>query len=471
VRISNLPSTVTKEQLLKRLDIGSELCVRLNLPDKPNPSSSMVAYLINQPSENFIRHKILAWHDKTFSEATSNKMQCQLEMNMDFFDWDDKTDLLAANARSRASSSASSTVGNIRSTITKIAPWYKGKKESNVNDDEPTKTNIQTKRNGNVGDSESTVHIREPADMAQLAPQWRWTNKRLSNDQAGMGCIYSLVNKENKQIKAAIKVYMTQHNPTARLYAQHDKIVLEKLTGKQTILSSLIVNLHILLGLNGVPKLILSNIDAENGTELNNDLWIIMEHIEGVTLHEFMRNHSISLRDELLITLHLLDIVKQIHNRHVIHGNINPQNIIIKTESIPDNDNSQFSCDKISLLLTDFSLASINQEDNEQNGRMFFPSNQNSAFAVGYNYSQPQEIFYCTPQIEMQSAMNDTEKNKQHNFWHSPTIDTSHIGAILFYMITKCYPRESRDINGQAPHEIKKHISIINEELKKATGK
>jgi serine/threonine protein kinase len=232
--------------------------------------------------------------------------------------------------------------------------------------------------------------------------------------------------------------------------------------------------LYILLGLNGVPKLIVSNIDAENGTELNNDLWIIMEHIEGVTLYEFMRNHSISLRDELLITLHLLDIVKQIHSRHVIHGSINPQNIIIKTESIPDNDNSQFSCDKISLLLTDFSLASINQEnkeDNEQNGRMFFPTNQNPALAVGYNYSQPQEIFYRAPQIEMQPAMNDTEKNKQQNFWHSPTIDTSHIGAILFYMITKCYPRESRDIHGQAPHEIKKHISIINEELKKATGK
>jgi hypothetical protein len=75
--------------------------------------------------------------------------------------------------------------------------------------------------------------------MAQLAPQWRWTNKRLSNDQAGMGRIYSLVDKKNKQIRAAIKVYMTQHNPTARLYAQHDKIALEKLTGKHTILSSL----------------------------------------------------------------------------------------------------------------------------------------------------------------------------------------------------------------------------------------
>jgi hypothetical protein len=246
VRISNLPSTVTKEQLLKRLDLESEVFLRLNLPDKPNSSSSMVAYLINQPSENFIRRKIRAWHGKTVSDDASNKMQCQLEMNMDFFDWGDKTDLLAANARSRASSSASSTVGNI---TTKLAPWYKGKKESlpmpfqtaqpNVNDDEPTKTNIQTKRNGNVGDSESTLHIRESADMAQLAPQWRWTNKRLSNDQAGMGRIYSLVDKKNKQIRAAIKVYMTQHNPTARLYAQHDKIALEKLTGKHTILSSL----------------------------------------------------------------------------------------------------------------------------------------------------------------------------------------------------------------------------------------
>ncbi len=253
VRISNLPWTVTKEQLLKRLDIGSEVFLRLNLPDKPNSSSSMVAYLINQPSEKFIRDKILAWHGKTFSEGTSNKMQCQLEMNMDFFDWDDKTDLLASNARSRASSSASSTAGNIRSTKTKLPPWCKGKKESlpmpfqtaesNINDDEPTKI----KRNGNVGDSESTVHIREPVDMAQLAPQWRWTNKRLSNDQAGMGCTYSLVHKKKTQIKAAIKVYMTQHNPTARLYAQHERIALEKLTGKQTILSSLIVNLYILL--------------------------------------------------------------------------------------------------------------------------------------------------------------------------------------------------------------------------------
>jgi len=134
LRISNLPPTSTKQELKKRLNLNaSKDLPRLILPEKQNPNSPMVVYLINQPSENFLRNKIREWNDKPFSESTPNKIKCQLEMNMDFFDWNDKSGLSETFVRSRTSSSISNTSSTTRLITTKYARWYKGDTDNKMN--------------------------------------------------------------------------------------------------------------------------------------------------------------------------------------------------------------------------------------------------------------------------------------------------------------------------------------------------
>ncbi|CAF3972183.1 unnamed protein product, partial [Rotaria magnacalcarata] len=224
------------------------------------------------------------------------------------------------------------------------------------------------------------------------------------------------------------------------------------------------------LRLNGVPKLIDANV---NNTK-NNTPWIIMGNIEGVTLHDFVPTTSIDLHNALIITLKLLHTVKQINRRNVIHRNINPHNIIIKTSSIKENNQNQSSFENINLVLIDFDLAYIDQQTDEHNQKMdgiFYSDNIDLINPLKCKRPQSNQIFYRVPQIEKRSMINHVVKNEQDdNLCRSSTIDTSHICAILFWLITKSYPRESRDIDGKAPHEKKHHIRIIEEELTRASG-
>ena len=139
MRFSNVPSTITKEQLRQRMDIAVKYSDRLEFaPEEYISNGLMVVYFVQQPSENFIRSKIRSWHDKPYSNNQSSKIKCQLERNMSFFDWENDEDF---STRSRASN----TNNQIRSTKTKLAPWYNGNQDSSS--DESNLRPVQTKRN------------------------------------------------------------------------------------------------------------------------------------------------------------------------------------------------------------------------------------------------------------------------------------------------------------------------------------
>jgi hypothetical protein len=68
--------------------------------------------------------------------------------------------------------------------------------------------------------------------MIHLAPQWRWTGEKLSNDRTNTGDVYSLVDKTNREVNAVIKIYKNALNQRASRCAQRERIVLQKLKGK-----------------------------------------------------------------------------------------------------------------------------------------------------------------------------------------------------------------------------------------------
>jgi serine/threonine protein kinase len=178
-----------------------------------------------------------------------------------------------------------------------------------------------------------------------------------------------------------------------------------------------------------------------------------MEYIEGVTLREFIRTtNPVSFRHKLIITLNLLNIVKEIHSRNIVHRHINPDNIMIRTPLVDaENNHHLLYNDKINLTLIGYSRACVTQDD-ELNNRMIFEDDRNHLW----------NTFYQTPQLEGQMSTDDLIR--------SPTIDTSCVCAVLFWMITKDDPKESRNIHIEAPHQRKEYIKLIHDELKRATG-
>jgi len=90
LRISNLPATTTKEELVKLLRITEEHSTRLIFKeDQDKNSSSVVAYLIHQRALKYLRSLIHQLHNHYGSDDPSNKVKCQVEINADFYNWDD----------------------------------------------------------------------------------------------------------------------------------------------------------------------------------------------------------------------------------------------------------------------------------------------------------------------------------------------------------------------------------------------
>ena len=207
--------------------------------------------------------------------------------------------------------------------------------------------------------------------------------------------------------------------------------------------------------MDGIPDVLTSNFDLPSNIEPENEPWIILEYIDGVSLREFVKTRPITFQDKLIITLKLLHVIEQMHSRNVVHRYIKPDNIIITTQCHPANSN------EIDLFLIDFSGASLTENDER---------NQNTIFANGPNHIL--NNFHQACQLVRQPSIQDNDQDQRdEQIIHSPTIDTTSICAILFWLITKEYPRASFNIDDKAPHQRGKLPKIINEELTRATGK
>jgi serine/threonine protein kinase len=127
------------------------------------------------------------------------------------------------------------------------------------------------------------------------------------------------------------------------------------------------------------------------------------------------------------------------------HRDIQPKNILIEQRS---------NMNELNLMLINFSSAWINnyqfEDIDEQLGN----------------------AFYRMPQFENRSI--DTEQNEAHQqlkqFQYSPTIDTTGICAVLFWLITGHEPKESQDIWGQPPHKLRENPKVIERKINEVTG-
>ncbi|CAF3583590.1 unnamed protein product, partial [Rotaria sp. Silwood2] len=86
VRIGNFPHSATREQIFKRLTINfPKIRENLILCNESNPNEPIIAYVIDQMSEINVKKMIHAWHNQLFSSDEPNRMKCQWEVNVEYF--------------------------------------------------------------------------------------------------------------------------------------------------------------------------------------------------------------------------------------------------------------------------------------------------------------------------------------------------------------------------------------------------
>ncbi len=186
-----------------------------------------------------------------------------------------------------------------------------------------------------------------------------------------------------------------------------------------------------------------SNVDTSNNDQSNKELWTIMKLFNGETLSDYIKSNKLDFREALNITRRLLNVIKQIHHRNVIHRDIQPKNILIEQRQ---------NIKEINLTLINFSSAWIQ-----------------STHSIEHFDEQLGSAFYRMPQFENRSS--DIEQNETNGqFQYSPTIDTTGICAILFWMITGHEPKESQDIWGQPPHKLCDNPKVIEKKINEITG-
>ena len=136
--------------------------------------------------------------------------------------------------------------------------------------------------------------------------------------------------------------------------------------------------------------------------------YIVMEHVEGITLKEFIsRQKVLDWKEALIVVVQILKALQHAHDKGVIHRDIKPQNILLLSNA--------------TIKVTDFGIASFKRGEIKS-----FDENE----AIG-------SIHYVSPE----QAKGDYTDEKS---------DIYSVGVVLYEMLTGKVPFEAEDENNIA---------------------
>src|SRR5262249_25028427 len=127
--------------------------------------------------------------------------------------------------------------------------------------------------------------------------------------------------------------------------------------------------------------------------------YLVMEYIEGQTLHDVLKNRGLlGLQESFQLASRLCDILEYLHRRGIVHRDLKPANIIISDDAFPH--------------LIDFGIAK----------EMRWPR-----FGLGFLSETAGTLEYMAPE-------------QLHGDRVDPRADIYSLGAILYKMLTGIRP-------------------------------
>ncbi|CAF3561324.1 unnamed protein product [Rotaria sp. Silwood1] len=467
VHITNLPPSITSEQLSLIFEVHvADILIRPQAIPEENEISEML------PWEAWIKHSEynVAIFDWNYQPAESVLMRDELQSSHI---------PSAVKFKSIVPESLAQDVQSIMN-VENPSPISSAQHQTWADRVKPSPSKPKKHPTKSIFSNSS---IDMPSDMAKYAPQWRWINEKTFENSHEKIEEYTVVSISDENRKATMRIFLSgDDNNNARFRACHELKILEKLQSI-TILYNVFVfgNIHgFYLGLNSVPKLITNNIHSSDKQSRNQDkFWIIIENVQGITLKDFLNEHrKLSISDAIVISRKLLLTIKHFHACNVIHRNLEPQNIIVK--NFQRYENKLTNMNNLQFVIINFNLAVINDSNipfSKQDDFTLYGKQHCNEFEKIFHVTDPattNPTFYRVPQLELRSMeeleLSTTHEQQRIDELRSPTIDMSHICAILFWLITKRVPGAPKDINDQAPHELSENIKLIEMKLREITG-
>ena len=151
------------------------------------------------------------------------------------------------------------------------------------------------------------------------------------------------------------------------------------------------------------------NIVKVYDVSLGEDLqYIVMEHVEGITLKEYIeRQKVIGWKEALHFTVQILRALQHAHDKGIVHRDIKPQNIMVLANG--------------SIKVTDFGIAYFSRAESK---------NVNESAAIG-------SVHYISPE----QARGENADGRT---------DLYAVGVVLYEMVTGRLPFEAKDDVGVA---------------------
>jgi serine/threonine-protein kinase len=103
----------------------------------------------------------------------------------------------------------------------------------------------------------------------------------------------------------------------------------------------------------------------------NGAVYIVMEFVDGMNLHEYLSSHSLSFEQKLVLFRDICLAVDHAHQHQVIHGDLKPENILVCSDGTPK--------------IIDFNIAQKAQNLNAGNRGIV----AQSVLALTRNYASP----------------------------------------------------------------------------------